>query len=325
MLFSSKPPLTIIFLLTIIGCYLFQTDKLSAQDQYKIIRVKEGIAYIKKPTDSVLKKGQELSLVRKITGQPVILTKVEVVTIGVKYCGIKFKNDDNDLKWYKGDYLIHADESPQQQEVDNTWQDLQDVSHSNRGWALSAGFGSLGLGLQLHKSLLHKLNARIGVNTFSIGKDGILEDSDVTYNADLKLSSVAALFDWHPSAGGFRLSFGMIINKNKAELLVQPSKTFTVGGTTYTPAEIGSLTGTVEFNRLAPYFGIGWGNSVGHNKRAGVVFDIGTIYHNSPQVRMKATGFIAPTAEQAPDVQDDIKDFRFYPVITLGLTYKIFQ
>ena len=48
------------------------------------------------------------------------------------------------------------------------------------------------------------------------------------------------------------------------------------------------------------------------------------IYQNSPHVNFDATGLIAPTAQQDEQIEDDLKGWKAYGVISFGLSFKIF-
>ena len=162
------------------------------------------------------------------------------------------------------------------------------------GLALGGRASSLGLGGEITVSLLPRLNARAGYYTFSFGRSGEEVDLEIEYDVDLTLQSLSGMLDWYPFGGGFRLSTGAVLNQNEVGLIITPTAEYTIGTKTYTSADLGILTGTIDFDKLAPYVGIGWGNAVGEGKRLGVVFDIGGMYQNSPHVALKATGLIAP-------------------------------
>ena len=64
---------------------------------------------------------------------------------------------------------------------------------------------------------------------------------------------------------------------------------------------------------------------LGQKDSGGFICDIGVIYHGTPHVSFTATGTgidPADVEEEKKKLKDNIEDFRFYPVITLGLIYK---
>ena len=171
------------------------------------------------------------------------------------------------------------------------------------------------------------MNARLGFNTYNLTYS--TTDSDIDYDAELKLQNTSLLLDWHPFSGVFRLSGGLINNQNKLGLTGTPTGTTTIGNSSYTPAEIGTLTGNVGFKKTVPYAGIGWGNAAAQDKHFGFNFDIGVIFQGSPSVRLSSNGTLANDAtfqselrQEEQDLQADLKDFKYYPVISFGISYR---
>ena len=98
-----------------------------------------------------------------------------------------------------------------------------------------------------------------------------------------------------------------------------PSESYDIGGRIYTPEMLGNLSVNVGFHKVAPYLGFGL-RSV-NVKGLGFTGDIGAFYHGPPSVDLTASSLLEPSTEQAPIIEDNIKWFSFYPVITLGLIY----
>ncbi len=67
------------------------------------------------------------------------------------------------------------------------------------------------------------------VNYFDFGID--TEQSDIEYDADLQLVSIAALIDWFPSSrSGFHVTGGLLYNDNRVDATAQSTATLEVGG-----------------------------------------------------------------------------------------------
>lgn len=193
-------------------------------------------------------------------------------------------------------------------------------------WAIGAKAGTLGLGGDLTTDILPGLNLRGGVQWLSLNLDAEFEDID--YSVDVDFLNPLLLLDWYPFGGSFRLSGGVLFNQSDVNLRATPSAPVQIGGTTYTPAEVGTLRGQSDFNPIAPYVGIGWGNVVGRSKRLGLAMDLGVAFIGSPGVNLSANGLLAsdPTfqahlAQEEEDIEDDLSDFKFYPVLSLTLYY----
>jgi len=186
-------------------------------------------------------------------------------------------------------------------------------------YAISLKPGSMGLGFEGARSFGPYYNVRIGY-TF-LNYDHTLEgDDEYVMDAELRMSAVTAYFDWFPTGGMFHLSSGLIYNMNDVTALLVPSQSHDVGGRIYTPDMLGSLKADLDFNRISPYLGLGFGNA--HGTLSGFTFDIGAMYHGAPDVSLSAQGLLEPSVEQAPVIENNIGWFNFYPVVSVGYTYK---
>jgi hypothetical protein len=187
------------------------------------------------------------------------------------------------------------------------------------GAASAAGIGvragTTGIGVDVAFNVLPAVDARIGYSGLKWAFD--TDTSDARYDGDLKLSNLSTLLDFRPLGPLFRITGGLVFNDNKFEAVGRPN------------AVAGSFNATVESGRsAAPYLGIGWGNVGGR----GVNFyaDLGVMFMGSPKATINAncSGLTAGqcaalqnevTAEQQR-LQDELKVFKYYPVLNLGLT-----
>jgi hypothetical protein len=201
-------------------------------------------------------------------------------------------------------------------------------STSHAGIGIAGRAGTLGIGVEVTQSLVPMLNVRGGLNWFNYSFDG--NESGVNYNIDLKLKSFTAMLDFHPiPLMGFRLTGGIVFNSNGLEMVSdQISGTIEVGGQQYPTGDVGNLVGNVDFKSTAPYFGIGWGNAA--NSRIGLAIDLGIALQGSPQVELSATGVLASDQtfrssmnREVQELEDEISGFKYYPVISIGLSFKI--
>jgi len=194
--------------------------------------------------------------------------------------------------------------------------------------ALGVKASTLGVGAEGTVGLLRGLNLRAGANVLWF--DYEVNTSDIDYDLDVDLLSFPILLDWHPfKKSAFRISAGMLINQNEADAEASSQAIYTIGGTDYTAAEVGTLSGHVDFNEVAPYVGIGWGNAVGKNKNWSFSCDFGVVYQGAANIDLTASGPIAsdPTfqanlAQERKELEDELDDYKYYPVISLGVTYK---
>jgi hypothetical protein len=207
------------------------------------------------------------------------------------------------------------------------------VATQAEGLAVSGKVGSLGLGLELTKGYSDSFSTRLGFNAFNYNTNTV--KNTVNYDFKLQMQTFSLLGDWYPMQGAFRATTGLYYNNNQFSLTGKPTGgTFTVGGTTYAAADVGSMNGSVSFNKIAPYIGLGWGNPTKQGKGWGLVSDFGVLVQGQPTTTLDATcgPAIAGTA-QCTTLQNDVaieraklsnslSNFKLYPVATIGVSYQ---
>ena len=199
--------------------------------------------------------------------------------------------------------------------------------HTDLG--IGVRFGSLGFGLEASKLLTGHLGARVGANFFK--HTTTKTQSDISYDATLKLKAFTALVDVFPSQrGSFHLTGGLITDPAKVDAVGQPSTAgeFKINGNTYTTAEVGILHGTGKFPGVSPYLGLGWGTPARGAHPLSFLFDLGVALGKA-KVNLTSTGAATNPAlasdleAQEKDTQHDIDDYtKVYPVLELGLAYR---
>jgi hypothetical protein len=209
---------------------------------------------------------------------------------------------------------------------------LTGAAHAEVGMGLRVG--TYGYGADLDIGITEKLNLRVGYGMLTYSHT--IEDTDVLYDGDLKMNNASALLDWHPFAGGFRLSFGAVGPGLTVDVIGHPTGgTYEIGDSTYTATQIGALNGQLKFaNSVAPYIGIGYGNVVDKNHRVTFLFDLGAAYIGKSKVNLSATcgptlsaaqcntlqGQLAPDiASEQRELEESVGAVQWWPVIQLGL------
>ena len=191
--------------------------------------------------------------------------------------------------------------------------------------------GTDGVGVELEYGISPHFGARLQLDGGSISRH--LNKTTVDYDARYRFTNAQALIDWHPLAGAWRLSTGLIYNGNKLDLNATPSGgTYTLNGTAYPAAEVGALQGTLDYTKVNPYLGTGWGISPGGHGFFGSI-DLGVQWqpqHVSLQVTCGASIVATPActqlaadalAEQAR-LQDQTHVLRLWPVLQLGIGWR---
>jgi hypothetical protein len=180
---------------------------------------------------------------------------------------------------------------------------------------------TLGYGADVAFQMSDTVVARVGLNQFK--KSINTSSSGLNYSGDLKLSSFGLLADWHLFNGVTHLTAGLMGNGNKLDLTaVATGGSYTINGNVYTAADVGTLSTKVEFNKTAPYLGFGWS---GQPKNSGFSFnsDFGIMFQGSPKATITTTGTggAAMTADAQTQLNEDLKEYKYYPVISIGIGY----
>ncbi len=196
--------------------------------------------------------------------------------------------------------------------------------------------GTLGGGVELSYALSQRaavrLNADGCLNADGYNRTQSKTHDNIDYDMKLKLQTGSLLGDWFPFANNFRISAGAMLNRNKFSMKGQPTGgTYTINGTTYPASDVGSFDAQVDFNRAAPYFGIGYGRPI--NSGLSLIFDLGVMSQGSPKSQINVTCGAAiqgtatctnlqnDAAAEQSKLDDSLHSFKYYPVISLGLAY----
>jgi hypothetical protein len=209
---------------------------------------------------------------------------------------------------------------------------LSTLSAAHAEVGVTASLGTTGAGFHLSMPVLEKINARVGLNGLSFSRDGNTDNVD--YDFKLKMATVDALLDYFPMNGGFRVTGGIVYNGNKIDANGRPSGngTYTINGHVYPASAVGSLNGRIDFRKVAPYLGIGWGNAVAKDKGWGFSSDIGVLFQGEPKTSLTNNGctasatdctqIAADVAVENRSLQDEVSSFKAYPVLRVGVSYK---
>jgi hypothetical protein len=192
--------------------------------------------------------------------------------------------------------------------------------------ALGVTAGTLGIGPEVS----YRFNDRIGLraNGGFFNQSDTDDLDDIEYDADLKLDSFGAMLDWYPLGGGFRISAGARVNNNKIDLLGTPTTAVEIGNVTYTPAQVGTLTGTITTRSFAPTLTLGYGGKLAQGITLG--FEFGLMMQGAPRIdNLQASGalasnqaFLAQLAIEEQQAEADAHKFKLWPILQIGLAWR---
>ena len=198
-------------------------------------------------------------------------------------------------------------------------------AHAQAGIAVGAGIGTTGGAVEAQVQVTPNIQLRGGYNYFQYDHDDSYDD--IEYAGELDLSTVAAFVDLRPFGNSFIITGGAYFGEKTLDLAAAPGQTYQIGGQTYTSAQVGSLAGSVDLEDTAPFVGLGWDTTF-QGGPIGFKFIAGAMFTGSPQVNLTSTGgslsndatFQAELQQEEDNLQNDIDDFKVYPVVQAGVT-----
>lgn len=196
-------------------------------------------------------------------------------------------------------------------------------------FAVGGKVGTLGLGIEGTVRIFDFLHLRLGYNNFDYSYDGT--ESDVEYDFELNLESITALVDFYPGTRSFHFTAGLVKNDNHISLdasSLNGSDRFEIGDVKFSGVDIGELSGDLDFEGLAPYLGIGFGNTVDPDATLTLYLDIGVVFQGSPDATLSSIGgrlssnsfFRNELAKEEDNLESEVDQYDLYPVIAIGLS-----
>lgn len=203
-----------------------------------------------------------------------------------------------------------------------------------------SGFSSVGVGVRLGTTGIggeaavelvpDYLNLRVAGNGGTWDVD--VNEDDVTYETELNLQTWLAVLDWHVGGGPFKIVIGGCYNGTDASGTASPVNPIEVGDVTYTPAQIGKLYASAEYDSFGGYLGIGFGNiASSKNGHWTASLDLGVMIFTEPDLTLDSRG---GTLSNTPGVQEQLQNeldnfsddyiewLRYYPVLSIGLAVR---
>jgi hypothetical protein len=179
----------------------------------------------------------------------------------------------------------------------------------------------LGIGLEASWKPLPYMDIRIGTSSYDYDNDG--RYGSINYDAVFALDQYYATANFHFPISPMRITAGVYSNGN--EFLLVNDQLQDIGG--YPGDLIGTITSETTFSGTAPYLGIGFDFTLAG--KVGLNFDLGVLWQGEPDVTLEISGDIndLPGFEDVLDaerqaLEDDMSDFKAWPVISLGFVYK---
>ena len=186
--------------------------------------------------------------------------------------------------------------------------------------------GTLGVGPEVNLRYPGSpFGVRLGMDYLDIGTT--VKSGGIDYKANARLLSGGATVDYYPFANafsGFRMSLGARVNGNQATVSATPSGVVNLGGHSYLPNDVGTLSGRATYNPVAPYAGVGY--SLPLFSQLVLSVDGGVLYQGGGNLNLSSTGglsgnsvFQQDLASAGARIRKDTGFAEFYPVATITL------
>jgi hypothetical protein len=193
--------------------------------------------------------------------------------------------------------------------------------------SIQLNLGTQGIGGEFKYGVSPGVSLRAGVNVVPLKANNVFKISDFrsTSNVSADFYNVHFLADYNPLkkiswlrlVGGFAYFF-----KANGGLRVTPTDNYTYGDLVLSGDQIGYLDLKIDWKGVAPYLGI----SLWHafpDKKFGVNFDIGSYHLSRPEASIIGTGLLEGNSTQTPQLQSNIKNYRWLPVVQMNFNFKI--
>lgn len=195
---------------------------------------------------------------------------------------------------------------------------------SGQGLGFGARVGTLGLGGELAIAPTERIVLRGGV--------GVVPFDPTTTYSDVNVS-VSVPTAWNVGVDlylnqAFRIGGGMLFRSSDPTVTGELDGPQEIGGVTYTPQEIGTLSGVFDANDRAPYVLIGFGPHVAPG--VGLFVDLGVAFMGDTDVRLDVSGgTLDPLTDavlrdaldqEAAEFEDEVQGYlKFWPILSLGV------
>lgn len=188
---------------------------------------------------------------------------------------------------------------------------------------IAARAGTLGVGGEAAVGLGDRVVLRGGVGLSLIEPSTTFDGVRVDLALPERWSNVG--IDLYLNSA-LRIGGGVLFKSEDPTLTATLEEPVDIGGRTFSPAELGSLVGTVQGSDRAGYALIGFGKHTASG--FGLFLDLGLAFLGDPEVDLDASGgtfsdlveLEARLEQEAQDFEDDMKTYlRFWPILSLGL------
>ena len=196
---------------------------------------------------------------------------------------------------------------------------------------ISAHAGTQGLGLELKFAPVATFKIRAGASILPVELSTVytVRQQPTNLNLDAAFSNAHLMFDYHPFINEKSLSRKVIVTAGagyfweaKGDAVVTYNGVYNYGEIQIPSEDLGQLIGNVNWNKVAPYLGIGFENPFPAN-RFNVGFAVGAYYMGKPDVSLTGTKFLSANQSNEEQFRKNMSGYQLLPVVQINLNFRL--
>ena len=210
------------------------------------------------------------------------------------------------------------------------------------GVAVGVSASTNGLGVNVTTALNKFLALRLGYekldnnliqNVYDINKPMIIDlnGQSLSMTPTVNVGGISAILDLYLGKS-FYISGGLVSTAFDLSAVLKSANPITIGDISFTPDDLGQLAVSIKpEQKLSPYAAFGFGRNISRDHRLCMSLEFGAYFMKSYVVGLTGTNMFGPTADANKAMLDDLNAklktmswSGIYPVIKLGISYKIF-
>ncbi|GAB1454045.1 hypothetical protein MASR2M47_41010 [Draconibacterium sp.] len=198
------------------------------------------------------------------------------------------------------------------------------------GFYLGGTISTNGWGGEIKYIFNNKFTVRSGFESLKYSYDYNFDQNEIEYDAIVhyKTGGISLLGNFNFTRN-FYLSAGVLFNSFNPKITGDAASGLEYGDIIIPPSMVGDFEFTIEPQlQVSPYGSVGFRSFFGKNKRVVLNTELGMYYMGPPKINISASGLLAPTADPAHGqkeiLENQIEQYKFYPVLKLILAVKLF-
>lgn len=197
-----------------------------------------------------------------------------------------------------------------------------------KDWAAGINLGTLGMGAEVSYAINRNFSARAGINYLKYEFSNIpyKDHPEVEASNTFRTGAISFTGDYFFHKN-WRVSTGVMISLIHGQRDYYATEPIPIQDITATTEEFGSMKVEVTPNKVAPFISMGFGKGISHNKMVSFNVDLGVAYTGKMKATFTADGMLSPSAseKQENQLEDNLKELQFYPVLSFRLNFKLTQ